>query len=1042
MHNNSSISQSGNFVVYKASAGSGKTYNLAKEFFKITFANPELFKNILAITFTNKAANEMKTRIVENLNEFISLSIEEAQAHNMLKMIHQESGISYEKMLENSQIVLNKILYNYADFSIMTIDSFYQKILRSFAYDMGIPVNYRLEIELDELIKQLIDRLMSQFGENPEIKKVLIEYINQNISDERTWNVEDEIAKFAKQIFDENLYKHIRKLHNVKIHDYIELIKKIRKRVYKLKKEIVQKAADLITKIEGQGIDIEEDFTYKRRGYGGWLLRLKNEDFSDIGSYAKNAIFNDKWFSAKSSFWGIFEPIKTDVTDASKEILLNLKDLTDLENISKNIYSLALLYQIYIDVEKIKVDDSVFFLSETNLKIYEIIKDQPSPFIYERIGDRYYHYFIDEFQDTSTIQWLNIAPLISEAISQTHQSGHGSAIIFGDEKQSIYRFRGGDFNQILELAKPENTKNLITNFRSTEKVVKFNNEVFKLANSVLGENKYKSIYEDSAQEIKDENGHGYVEFRTIEEGFFDDVFEIIQDALKRNYSQKDIAILSFTHKPLQEIAQALTNTNLNNGESINVVSSDSLKLHQSPKVQFLHNIISFFKNENNPIINAAIILYLCEINNIDSSKHLAISNDKKRVESFIEEISKNKISYKTMTQLNIYELVEEAHRVFFDDKIADPYVSAFINIIYKYNKEQKRDTDFVEWWAEKKDKHSISISENIDGVRLISVHSSKGLEFPIVIMLNKAVRNKGSNIWIDKELDFQNLDYNLPVSLVRSFKIEKNKIFEDEQFNSRFLEEVAMEKDLVDMDNLNSFYVALTRAKEELYLLSEKTTNSSANINDRLIANIEQIEGSNKTEDDGLLRLSWGTPTTKVKEEIEQENVVKLEKTKSNAWDKIWVLNEIKRLDELQEWGNNFHEIMQNIVSIDNVENSTKIIAQRHNIEASKLGVLKNMAKSVCTHPQLEKYFSHNYKVYNEKSILSEDGEVFRPDRIMIKGDNASVIDFKTGTYTESDSLQVEKYIKLLIKLNYKDVKGFLVYVHANNIEVIKVEKS
>ena len=150
-------------------------------------------------------------------------------------------------------------------------------------------------------------------------------------------------------------------------------------------------------------------------------MRLKNEDFSDIGSYAKNAIFNDKWFSAKSSFWGIFEPIKTDVTDASKEILLNLKDLTDLENISKNIYSLALLNQIYIDVEKIKVDDSVFFLSETNLKIYEIIKDQPSPFIYERIGDRYYHYFIDEFQDTSTIQWLNIAPLISEAISQTHK---------------------------------------------------------------------------------------------------------------------------------------------------------------------------------------------------------------------------------------------------------------------------------------------------------------------------------------------------------------------------------------------------------------------------------------------------------------------------------------------------------------------------------------------------------------------------------------------------------------------------------------------
>ncbi len=360
-------------------------------------------------------------------------------------------------------------------------------------------------------------------------------------------------------------------------------------------------------------IDIEEDFTYKRRGYGGWLLRLKNEDFSDIGSYAKNAIFNDKWFSAKSSFWGIFEPIKTDVTDASKEILLNLKDLTDLENISKNIYSLALLNQIYIDVEKIKVDDSVFFLSETNLKIYEIIKDQPSPFIYERIGDRYYHYFIDEFQDTSTIQWLNIAPLISEAISQTHQSGHGSAIIFGDEKQSIYRFRGGDFNQILELAKPENTKNLITNFRSTEKVVKFNNEVFKLANSVLGENKYKSIYEDSAQEIKDENGHGYVEFRTIEEGFFDDVFEIIQDALKRNYSQKDIAILSFTHKPLQEIAQALTNTNLNNGESINVVSSDSLKLHQSPKVQFLHNIISFFKKASDVIKGYSGLYCLCSI---------------------------------------------------------------------------------------------------------------------------------------------------------------------------------------------------------------------------------------------------------------------------------------------------------------------------------------------------------------------------------------------------------------------------------------------
>ena len=421
------------FTVYKASAGSGKTFSLAKEYIKITLQNPDDFRHILAITFTNKAANEMKSRIIEYLADFASDDPNAPGKKSLLPEILKETNLSESEVISRSSVILKNILYKYADFSVMTIDSFFQKIIRSFSHDLHIPINFKLEMNLDEIVAQVVDNLIDKVGEDKAIYEILIQYINKLTEDKKSWHIEKNLGDFSKEIFSETAYQHLKTLDGYDVDDFIEIIKNLRNDSNVISKEIVEISAKTIQIIQQQNIGLE-DFYGKTRGIGAWLLKIQ-DGHKEVSNAVLKAVNDDVWFS-KTGYLPHFDIIKEEVSSNMTKIVLKIRDYNDIKRISKDIYALALVNQIKNVIFQIKDQENLFFISETNFVLADVLLNQPTPFIYERIGERYFHYFIDEFQDTSKLQWNNMIPLILEAISGLHNQKPGSAIIFGDPKQS------------------------------------------------------------------------------------------------------------------------------------------------------------------------------------------------------------------------------------------------------------------------------------------------------------------------------------------------------------------------------------------------------------------------------------------------------------------------------------------------------------------------------------------------------------------------------------------------------------------------------
>lgn len=1050
-----------NFTVYKSSAGSGKTFTLVKEYLKIALGDeqmpPQKYRNILAITFTNKAAGEMKERVIKSLKTLSSPTAGNDEL--LLSLLKVELNLPAHEIQLRAANLLTAILHNYSDFAIGTIDSFVHKIIRTFAHDLHLPVNFEIEMDSDKLLLQTIDLLISNIGTDETLTKTLIEFTESKTADEKNWSIEYDLFKFASNLLKEESLAYINQLKSLTLTDFFDIRNRLFEAIKSFEKEVKESALSATLLIKNNGL-VATDFYYGDRGIAAYFEKLAQGNMEGIkpNSYVQKTIDEDKWNGSKTT--ALENAAITTIKAKLISIFNSIQQLYDkryaeyvlYNQIAKRIYSLAVLNEIEGLLTAYKKANNILHISEFNRIIAEIVLSQPVPFIYERLGEKYQHYLLDEFQDTSVLQWQNLLPLIDNSLAENNFN-----MIVGDAKQAIYRWRGGEvelFARLPEVLGAGNNelllererslkhhfteKQLTSNYRSKAEIVQFNNTFFKFMVQALDDEKVRAIYNSVEQHYNPEHTGGAVqlEFLNLQEQSGDMLeekrtLELIHELQNDNFQLRDIVLLTRSNQEGVAIATYLINNN------IPVLSSESLLIKTSDTVNFICNFLYFLNDPYDQISKAAVFNYLSSNGKIKTGSLdtlLMHIKNKSKVTDITALLNLNGYSVNSnyLVKLPVYELCEELVRIFNLAAKTDPYVLFFLDEVQNFTgKNSPGLPEFIDWWQERKEKATVVVPEGINAVTILSIHKSKGLEYPVVILpyANWAMDKGKEELWIKLE---PNRLGKLEVALVPAGKA----LLETEY---AALKEEESAKAL--LDNLNVLYVAMTRAVERLYLLTTLPKQSSS------IARyfIDYLKQQNNW-DDKTARYHFGnTGMHKNKESKQQTAYLNLTKAYSENWrerlmirvnsEEVWPSS---ANEERKNKGIILHTALARIRSIDDIETAGKQLMMEGLIDMDEYQELTKKLTTLLHQHTIKPFFMPGLLVKNESEIILSNGESFRPDRVMIINNNAIIIDYKTGKESAKYTEQVIRYKQILQKMSYTTVTAYLIYTQEEILEEIK----
>ncbi len=1037
------MNPTGNFLVFKSSAGSGKTYTLVKEYLSIALGSPnsERYKNILAITFTNKAASEMKDRVTTYLKAFCNPKNIHGGEALMFNNLKEELSVTDEKLKERAFKMLQSILHNYSDFNITTIDKFILKIIRSFSFDLQLPYNFEVELDSDSLLNQAINNLLSEAGKNKQITAFLVHYIKQLAQNDESWNIQSSLLKVANVAMNEEALPHLNQIKSLKLDDFSRIKEKIRKELKVYEQFIVTKLKEGKEKITQSGIIPD---------------RLKGKSKNNIWAYFNKKI-DSKLFeerAAKTYFkyiddqeWcnkGFETSIPNQLQSELKNIFYEIEDYKEekkggyilKQSIQKNIFQLGLLNELEKKVHQIREEQNFIHISEFNKKVAEVVIKQPIPFIYERIGEKFKNYLIDEFQDTSILQWQNLLPLLENSLSYNNKN-----LIVGDAKQAIYRWRGGDVDQFARL--PENPHfkdnqviqeriqtlrrqfnplNLEYNYRSKKEIIEFNNLFFKeLINKLPSF--FTPYYAEYEQKVGIDKTGGYAEIKILpkkdhNELTLEYIFTSIQDCLTRGRKLDEIALLTRTNKELTLIAEFLTQ------QGIPVISNESLNLNQSSEVNFLVNLYACILDPK----NIEAILEICKfLNTRKSIDYFAIfktSHNAYETLNFIIELEYD-LKLPSVSGISIYEAFEELILSFNIEK-SDPFIQTFLDLVKKQST-YLSGTEFIEYWIDKKESLKIASPQKIEAVTLMTIHKSKGLEFPIVFLpFANASPQRGSWLWLDTS------DEQIGI---KSALTQNNK----KLLNTSFSKQSEDEKLKAMLDELNIVYVALTRAADEIYISVEE-------IKDTLdIKGVEhffhQVIPKLNEKNNNVFSMGNQKEFSELIQNKKLHKIIEPKKIIRSDWRKkikmsfsapsIWNVpeNSEKIFPELnpKNFGNIIHTVFSRIQKSDDSLNVLQKMLDEGLIEKESIPKISQTVKNTLALKPIKEIWDIGTHII-EREIITKDGKSYRPDRIIQQGGTTYLIDFKTGEEKKVDEEQILNYKNLLKQLEFKNIQGFLLY--------------
>ena len=1037
------MSDQTSFLIYNASAGSGKTFTLVKEYLKILFSSksPTAFKNILAITFTNKAAGEMKSRVINSLIIFKNYA-PDSEKSPLFNQISSELNISEKTLIQKSSQVLDAIIHNYAAFDISTIDGFTHKLIRTFAYDLKLPLNFEVELDTDSLLVEAVDRLISKAGTDKDLTKVLVEYAIEKADDDKSWDISRDLYAISKLLVNENDIPYLQTLKDKTLQDFEVLKQSIKKDLKTTEEIIITKAGNALTLIEESGLEAED---FNRKSLPRHFENLKNNNLqvSFDSNWQSDLIDGNRIYPSRvnSDVAAVIEAIQTQLAtlfEETKDLVFQYKFLQALY---RNMTPLSVLNEIQKELALLKDEKNVILISEFNTLISDEIKDQPTPFIYERFGERFKHYFIDEFQDTSMLQWENLIPLIDNALS----SENGSAMLVGDAKQAIYRWRGGKAEQFINLFNAADNpfqtnakiKPLESNYRSFKTIVDFNNSFFNFLSEKLFSNEiHENLYKNSKQKTENTND-GFVELTFLDLDFSDDkelmyskkVHETILECLEQGFSMSEICVLVRKKKEGIAIAEFLSDLGMN------IMSSETLLLNNSAKVRFVNNVLKLLAEPQNLEVKANVLLGIISIFCIESKHDYLRSHinlDLKKLFKSFERFG-CKIRYEALLQLSLYDLVETLIREFDLVKSSDAYIQYFMDVVWEFSNKQNADIQtFIDYFDAQSGRLSIVAPEGYDAVQIMTIHKAKGLEFPVVIFpfaeLN-IYREINPQEWFPLDsktfngFSYALLNYN---SSFENFGEAGTEIFNKHQSN-------------LELDNANLLYVALTRPVEQLYIISKKDINSKGEVNSNTFSGffISFLQQQNIWNND-LLIYNFGEKTRKHKKELSQSNMIEQQEFTSidRKENNIKIITNSGYLwdtsqKEAIEKGNLVHDIMALIKTNDDIEYAFSQYLNEYKIDNNQANQLKHVVVDLVNHTQLEMYFNGQNEVYNERDIISPNGEIIRPDRLVVFPNNdAVIIDYKSGSENKNHVIQLENYEVTLSQMTFNIVKKILIYIN------------
>ncbi|MES2513312.1 MAG: UvrD-helicase domain-containing protein [Bacteroidota bacterium] len=1050
--------RSNNFIVYKSSAGSGKTFTLVKEYLKLALTDrnnlSKAYKGILAITFTNKAASEMKWRIIKALKD---ISLESNQM--LTKLVSDELNITSGELKTRAEIVLTDILHNYSDFSIGTIDSFTHRIIRTFALDLKLPVNFQIETDSDTVFKKVISTLINNLGRDKLITDYLVQFSLGQIEENKNWDPEQTLIDFIKEINKEGVTERVDQLSKFNIADF-EVIKKQLRTITKEYEAFLKTQGDQALKLIQEKQLSANAFASGGAGIYNFFVKLstlKETSTKELfGANVIKTLEQDKWHGGKATAQekAAIDSIKSDLDKIAFSVLNYLKENEQRYNvfvlIYKNIYAMGLVNELAKLTNEYKSDENILFISEFNERISEVVNNEPTPFIFERLGDRYKHFLLDEFQDTSAMQWQNMLPLIDNSLGNGHLN-----LIVGDGKQSIYRWRNADVEQFVSLPNINaNTKNdlliereeslirnfegrvLDTNYRSESVIVKFNNLLFDYLSETVLNNELKKIYHQQKQ-IHKTTDFGYVSIdlpAVTEDEDTDDtntrfILNYIQKAIDDGYSYSDLCIIIRQNRHGNTVANFLIEHN------IPVVSADSLLLNHAKEITVILSFLKYISNQKDLVAASVILNYLHDrqfcteaqyvlfLRELNTSKH-------KTLFDILNECGL-RVDILKLSTSNLFDACLEIIVTLQLNESNPQYTRFFLDEVLGFLQSNTSNISlFLDWWERRSEKASVIIPEGINAVNIMTIHASKGLEFPVVItpFLTWDIE-KTQSIWVD--IDEEGID--LPVALINTTKAADETIFKP-------LAE--KERQQQTLDSLNMLYVDFTRAVERLHIISPQLKKKSIKNCHTWLADFAGSQ-SNFNSDKHILEFGSLTKKTSIshKAGLQQLHIAGLTFNQNPDVIQIKEASAYESNEDIakaREYGILVHHILSKIKIKDDVDAviTNSILSGDITDEESRkiLGDI-NQLLSI---PSIAAYFEKGVDVKNELEILTATGDILRPDRVVVANNQAVVIDYKTGKRNaQKYHAQMQDYEYALLSLGYSSVKKLLLYIQEQEVEVI-----
>ncbi len=1064
-------------TIYRASAGSGKTHQLTGKYLNLLFSKENGYKHILAVTFTNKATEEMKSRIIEELFKLAT-----GEPSDYLDALKKDNRQVEAHVRKQAKKLLVAILHDYSSFNISTIDRFFQQTMRAFTREIGLQGGYGIEMDQEMVLTEVIDNLLADLEkpENKELLGWLLRFAEDKIENGGDWKLSRDIMALAREVFKETY-----KQNSEKINEYIQdkgSLERFKAELFSIIRTVEEEAR----KLGEKGLECLNRFGVRPEDFKGGsrspLLLLgklaagemkePSQTFINLadnlpGCYTKTTEI------AKIQIIGcVFENGLNDCIKGIASLFENLSDYHTAKEIIRFYYTLGILSDISVQLKAYRDEKNIMLIADTTELLNKVIDGSDTPFIYEKTGTSVDHYMIDEFQDTSQMQWQNFKPLISESLSHRQKN-----LIVGDVKQSIYRFRNSDWRlldqEVSGSFMPELTdeKTLDKNWRSLPHIIDFNNALFAAAPALLQEmynevlagstlreseqDKYKNriidAYKDSMQTNPrsggQKTGHVRIEFlaggedTAWKEEALTRLPDIIGQLQQNGYELKDIALLVRTNQEGAMVAETLLRYKEEHPDcpyKYDIISDDALFISSSTSVRFFVALMKYLRNPEEKT-NRYMAMYAFNI----LTGYLANTG---KTESFPEEAEQ---ALPALFHYSLYETVENIYRIFSDyfPENEQVFIQAFLDMVSEYSQKEIADPDrFLKWWEESGYRKTIHTPESQNAIRIMTVHKSKGLGFKAVILPfgDWEIDHKPTKpviLWCKPhQVPFNQL----PLVPVRYSQNLAKTIFAADYFK---------EKLYAYIDNLNTLYVAFTRAKEELIVLSPRPRKTDKTGKTEKISSVSQLLWNSIVDQSGKLSAEfdtenglfnsgdWHIPTAKKEEKGNSEvmmpglfSVTPDGRLKLRLHSKGFFFDDPRR-----KHGTLMHEILSLIETPDDIPRVIEQYRSSGVIDEAEHKYLGKKLERLVKLPETTEWFNGTGKILSEADILFEGGFSMRPDRIVIQDGIISIIDYKFGEIKENKHRkQVSRYMELIRRMGYTDVKGYLWYVELNEIEGVE----